>query len=396
MTLLSQLPAEILQLISTYLVSPKLGFSDNGILNLRLTCRALCLKTQYEFGRAAFSTLRLDLHSKTLQRLLDICRVPAYGEAVKKLVFAHWGDEYIPFPAVANEKRERDEEEGGRLEGQVRFVLQQIFEEAFSGTPNQKEIVLVTPLIARFRRHEYTLEAGLGGTKDRGLNVEEFCLPMSQLYGLLAQALATAKVHISSLETTRSLMPRRQRLWSVGCISTQSLKSTAQALNNMQHLKISLNASGTSNEDGYLGDALRCMPLLTRLDLRFHGRASTWMGGPDPGFESPSVAALRALPQVHFPRLTTFALRAARVEENMLRNFLLAHKKTLERIALCYVTLEEDVGWGTILASMLDNLELLEEFCVATNYNARAGPGTFDLMGREAIVQRLGGILGRV
>jgi hypothetical protein len=401
MAALSQLPAEILTLISSYLVAPELGFSDAGLLSLRLTCRALCLKTQYKFGRTAFSTLRLDLHSKTLQRLLDICRVPAHGEAVKKLVFAHWGDEYISFPAVGDEMRgegngEEKEGRGGELENQVLFVVKHIFEEAISATPNLKEIVLVTPLIARFRRHGYTLEAGLGDTRDRDLKVEEFCLPMSQLYDLLAQALATTKVNISSLETTKPLMPSRQRLWSVGCISTQSLKGTAHALRSMQHLTISLRASETSNDDGYLGAALRCMPLLTRLDIRFHSRASPWTGSHDPGLEPPSVAALRALPHVHFPRLTTFALGRAQIEERVLRNFLLAHTTTLERVGLCYVTLEQNVGWGSILASMLDNLKRLQELCVATSYNVRAGPGTFDLVGREAIVQHLGGKLGRV
>ena len=79
----------------------------------------------------------------------------------------------------------------------------------------------------------------------------------------------------------------------------------------------------------------------------------------------------------------------------MLREFLKKHKQTLDRVAMCYVTLEGDAGWGSILALIYDSLERLEELCVATSYNATRGPGTFDLVGREAIVQRLESILGR-
>ncbi len=54
---------------------------------------------------AAFSTLRLDLHPKTLQHLRLVLKQPAFGGLVKKIVFAHWGDDYVSFPFI-----ERDEE----------------------------------------------------------------------------------------------------------------------------------------------------------------------------------------------------------------------------------------------------------------------------------------------
>ncbi|KAH7386679.1 hypothetical protein DE146DRAFT_583905, partial [Phaeosphaeria sp. MPI-PUGE-AT-0046c] len=186
MPLLSDLPAEVLHRITRYLVNPKIGFSDDGLCNLRLTCRALCLKTQYEFGRAAFSTLRLDLHPKTLQRLLTICRLPAFGEAVKKIVLAHWGDEYITFPLVSDDARGEK-----RLEDQVLFVMTKIFEESFNGMPSLKEIVMVTPCIARFRRHQYNLDAGFPKSAQDGgaLTVEEFCLTLDRLYVLVGKAL---------------------------------------------------------------------------------------------------------------------------------------------------------------------------------------------------------------
>lgn len=393
MPLLSDLPAEILHQITRYLVLPQIGFSDAGLCSLRLTCRALCLKTQYEFGRAAFSTLRLDLHPKTLQRLLTICRRPAFGQAVKKIVFAHWGDEYITFPAVSDDERGK----GELLETQVQFVLKEIFEEAFSGMPNLKEIVMVSPFVARFRRHEYSLDAGFSqAPQGSDVAFEETYLTMDSLYILLGKALTTTNTHISALETTGSLGPPGDNNWQVSSISTQSLQATAQALRCMEHLKITLDASETPNAGGYLGHALRDMSLLTRLDIRFHGRrAIIWTPSRDRPFRTAVVAAMRSLQHVHFPRLAALTLRTAQVDECVLVDFLLAHQKTLQSAALYYVDLVPEARWGSILALVLDDLENLEELHIATNYGSRAGPGTFDLMGRSAVVQRLSSIVGR-
>jgi hypothetical protein len=46
-------------------------------------------ETQSEFERAAFSTVWLDVHPKSLQLLLNISKRPVFKEVVKKVVFAH-------------------------------------------------------------------------------------------------------------------------------------------------------------------------------------------------------------------------------------------------------------------------------------------------------------------
>ena len=103
MTTFSTLPAEVLDHIAKYLVAPKLGFEDNGTVNLRLTCRTIYLNTQHDFARAAFSTLWLDLQPETLEWMLTVSKRPAYEEVVKQIVVAHWGSEIIPFPDIDDE-----------------------------------------------------------------------------------------------------------------------------------------------------------------------------------------------------------------------------------------------------------------------------------------------------
>jgi hypothetical protein len=150
MTCLLDLLTETLQNIAQYLTNSEIQSSeDNAICCLRLTCRALWLRTEYEFARTAFSTLRLDLYSNSLQRLLNISKRPAFGRAVKKLVFAHrqHTEECVAFSQAP------DGEAGGLME-QVLSVLGKIFEEIFTGTSNLKDVVVITPCEARFRRHD--------------------------------------------------------------------------------------------------------------------------------------------------------------------------------------------------------------------------------------------------
>ncbi|KAH6192379.1 hypothetical protein HBI53_210160 [Parastagonospora nodorum] len=184
MASLSALPTELLSQITRHLVTPKYGFEDNGICSLRLTCRALCLKTQYEFGKAAFSTLRLDLHAKLLQLLLNISKRPAFGEGVKQLVFAQLGDERIAFPSV-------EDDELDTLKEQVLFMLSQVFTEALPGLPNLQEVVIITPFAARFRRYDVIQGSSF---MDTSVWKEDYDVTVNVLHMLIAQAVGGAGI----------------------------------------------------------------------------------------------------------------------------------------------------------------------------------------------------------
>lgn len=151
MASLPKLPVEILDLIAGHLVEPRAGFLDLGICALRLTCRELYSKTLSLFRKSAFPTLRLDLHSKTLQSFSRLCRVPALGAGVKKVIFAQLGDEPIAFPGDIGE-----EENLFDLREQVLFVLRQVLSEAFQGMPNLEQVVILTPFCARFQRYRHS------------------------------------------------------------------------------------------------------------------------------------------------------------------------------------------------------------------------------------------------
>jgi hypothetical protein len=267
MSSLAALPTEILNQITLHLVTPKIGFEDNGICNLRLTCRALCLKTQYEFGRAAFSTLRVDLHPNTLQQLLNICKQPAFGQAVKKLLFAHWGDEYIAFPHVQDNRF-------GTIEEQVHFVLRQTYNASFRGLPNLKEVVFITPLIARFRRYSYALKPSLANIP---VAKEECAVTMEALYTLVMQAIADADVHVSSLEVMRAETPSLERDIPVAYIYEDAFATTSKALKHVERLAITIHQSHRYTEDGSspFGQVLKTLPLLNHLDVTFARRTQS-------------------------------------------------------------------------------------------------------------------------
>jgi hypothetical protein len=206
MACLLDLPTEILHHIAQYLAeTPIRNCEDHKFCNLRLTCRTPCIKTECECSRTAFSTVRLGLHSKNLQRLLNISKRPALGKAVKKLVFVHreHPHEYVAFP-------QPPDDEAGDFKEQVLSVLGKIFEETFSGTPNLKEIVIVTPCEARFRRHNDVLPAdfmAMDRASNDAIHIEEVRVTAEALYILITQALIHTGVHLSAfgMEITGSV-----------------------------------------------------------------------------------------------------------------------------------------------------------------------------------------------
>ncbi|KAH6622048.1 hypothetical protein C7974DRAFT_397570 [Boeremia exigua] len=90
MTALADLPAELLSRIAFHLFDThpqSHKFEDNGFRSFRLSCRCLESKTRYTFERAAFSTMTVTLHAKSLSRLRDVSRHVLFGKLIKKLVF---------------------------------------------------------------------------------------------------------------------------------------------------------------------------------------------------------------------------------------------------------------------------------------------------------------------
>ncbi|KAH8724772.1 hypothetical protein GQ44DRAFT_580061, partial [Phaeosphaeriaceae sp. PMI808] len=188
MSPLSSLPSEILSQIAQrlftvvlYATTPKFNFQDHGICSLRLTCRSIYLKIQYDFSKAAFSSLKLNFHPEALQRRLAICRHPAFGKAVKQLAFQRCEDDQIAFPLV---------EEEGTVIDQVLFVLKQILEDILSHTPNLEEIVIITPFLTRFHRYQAPSWAEFATVNIDKLKAEQFVITVDPLWNLVTSTVA--------------------------------------------------------------------------------------------------------------------------------------------------------------------------------------------------------------
>jgi hypothetical protein len=309
MAFLSDLPTELISLAAQHLVTPgSHGFKDNGIRNLRLTCRSLCLKSQHEFGEAAFSTFMLDLHPTTLQRWSSICKRPAFGRAVKKMTFAHSGDEHIMFPPV-------QDDESGRLEEQVGFVLDEIFKVAFSAMPNLKEIIVFTPFLARFVR-------GSAMAMNDTFQVEECRVTMEMLYILVTKTIADTQVYLWTLRITRLRTSAASAPYPYG-VSVRGHPSgniTGPGVHRV--LEVPIYARENAYNIGSLGQKVTSMPGLTHLDISFHSHPPKW-----PQDRDSAVAKLtQSLQIVHFPQLSFLSMRNITVDQAVLRDFLRAHQ----------------------------------------------------------------------
>jgi hypothetical protein len=394
MACLLDLPTEILQQIAGHLARITIqGFEDHGICNLRLACRSLCLKTEYEFGRAAFSTLQLDLHSKTLQRLLHTCKRPAFGEAVKKLIFAHreHAREYVAFPHVP------DEESGG-LEEQVLFVLKSVLDEAFGGTPNLREVVILTPCDALFRRHDYIPPVGLMAmslASNDAIHVEETRVKGETLYALVTRALIDAGLRISAFQLPSE--GRRHQKWYLPAVSiTEStLAATSEALKHVERLEVMIRCDKDLGPPASLGQTLSTMSLLTQLELRI--TQAVISPGPRHIID-PTTAAIQSLHDVHLPRLACLTFSEVTFDECVLRKFLLTHTSTLQTISLQNVYLGRYERWDAIIALLFDemvSLTTLHLAGVGVDLRQPSLWGKVSLNGRDSVMDELRNMLGR-
>jgi hypothetical protein len=393
MACLSDLPIEILQQIAGHLVRNRIErFEDHGIYNLRLTCRALCLKTEYEFGRAAFSTLQLDLHSKTLQRFLKICRRPAFGKAIKKLIFAHREHprEYVAFPQVS-------EEESGNLEEQVLFVLKSVLDEAFDGTPNLKEVVILTPCNAPFRRHDYIPLKGLMAMDcpiNDAIHVEETRIKAETLYTLITRALIDAEIHLSAfqLESTGNAYP--EPYLPAISINESTLAATSEALKYVERFTVKIRSDENFGPRISLGQTLSTMSSLARLELRMAAAASSPYTRSS---DYATTAAIQSLHYAHLPHLTRLKICYVMFDERVLYSFFQSHTATLRSISLTDIYLGKGEQWQAIFALLLDEMASLTTLHIqhlrVNSQTPRRGEISF--AGRDALTNGLRNILGR-
>jgi hypothetical protein len=73
MAALVDLPTELLSRIASFLFqfdpASHDAYEDHWFCSLRLSCRAIETETQHTFERAAFSTVAVTLHAKSLEAL---------------------------------------------------------------------------------------------------------------------------------------------------------------------------------------------------------------------------------------------------------------------------------------------------------------------------------------
>lgn len=402
MASLHGLPCEILNRIAQCLMSAKIGFEDNGICNLRLTCRGLCLKTQYEFGRAAFSTLRLDLHPKTLQRFLTICQCPSFGKAVKKIVFAHFGDEYISFPDVEEDEPDADldEKRSSRFERHVQFVLRKILKQGFGGMKNLQEVVMVTPYAARFHQSQSMEDLARKGLSEGNTDFPALQITVTAdlLFAYVAEAAIQSETHLTKFEITKVTLPYDHRFYGVFSIYDQTFARSIPALSHLEQLKLNLYVGGIGKTNpgichftdrARLSDMLNTMQQLTSLDILFGVQYIVPANSPS------ILKAMRYFGDVQLPSLKILKLMRAAVLQDALAMFLVKHEATLGSLHCYDVQIAYEGSWYLILSIILDDMLVLNELRLE---HVRQGPkrlfttregmyqSTFTFLGREAVV----------
>jgi hypothetical protein len=262
-------------------------------------------ESQHEFGEAAFSPFMLDLHPTTLQRWSDICKRPAFGEAVKKIASAHSSDEHIDLPQVQDGDR-------WQLEEQVGFVLEKIFNVAFSA--------------------------------------------MEMLYMLITKAITDTGVQLAKLCIMKSGRPRLQHHLRTAYLSGDTLATISRALEYIEHLEISIYARQDAYNIGSLGRVLTSTSGLTHLDISFAGHAPCWARDRDN-----AVAGLtQSLLDVHIPRMSFLAMRNVTIDEAVLRSTLRAHQFTLRSFTLGCIYVDQG-HLNSVLALLLKYISCLEE-----------------------------------
>jgi hypothetical protein len=173
MASLIDLPAELLSRIASHLFCSDPAFhdayEDYGFCSLRLSCRGIEAKTRYAFERAAFSTVAVTLHARSLQRLHNIASQVRAGRLIKKLVFAKAFHQIFDQTIATSESvrqheyasygvielpRDGDDgvypNDGLTLKERVHFGLQDVFAKIVALTPNLRGLVIERNFMASF------------------------------------------------------------------------------------------------------------------------------------------------------------------------------------------------------------------------------------------------------
>jgi hypothetical protein len=177
MAALIDLPPELLSRIASYLfqfdAAPYDVYEDHGFCSLRLSCRAIETKTRHTFERAAFSTVAVTLHAKSLQALYITASQKRFGGLIKKLVFRkvhhpvydapvgtstsffrvprqHEYGSYgvIELPRVGDDGVYPND--GLTLKERVHLGLQDVFAKTVASTPNLRELAVEQDFMASF------------------------------------------------------------------------------------------------------------------------------------------------------------------------------------------------------------------------------------------------------
>jgi hypothetical protein len=284
------------------------------------------------------------------------------------------------------------------LEEQVLFVLRKILGEAFGGTPNLKEVAIITPCEAAFRRHNYVSPTGIMASdcdNNDVIHVEESRVTAEVLYTLTTRALVDAEVHVSAFQLASTGLAYPKKYLPNVSITETTLAATSRALQHVERFEVMIHHNETLNPSISLGRTLGTMASLTRLQLRIaHARGFSYPRHCDYS----TTAAIQSLRDVHLPRLTCLTVYYVTFDESVLRSFLLSHASTLQSIALENVYLGKSEQWHAIVALLLDEMVCLNTLHLTgpgVDVTQPSSWGKVDLVGRDPLMIGLCNMLER-
>lgn len=424
MALLTGIPAELLSRIASHLFSSghlKDKFKDDGFCNLRLSCRALELKTRFIFERAAFSSRRVTLRACSLLRLRDISHHPHFGKLIKKLVFVkakhpvydvetiplgpegpYRFHQYAQYGVIELPKHGSDGVYPNRsftLRNRVQLGLQGCLDAIMAHTPNLKHVVIKENFMACFwldspsRQEQLNQQAQCryqsnvnsdsepdsvdkenedydNDDVDDPNSIEAHVYSDHLLY-LVMRAAQRNGIRLSSLNSTNT---------ASSAIRARTFVEVASALHDLKHLDIGLSASNPTKlrrMDGTalyglegarpvaksLGHAINSLRDLQSLELAFDDLY--W----EENRHISVSQSLRGLGDRPFKHLSSVGIRDVAFEGSDLFNFVKQQKSTIRRLLLSYITLPNVEDWRLLLAMVLESLLLLTELeCTYLSY----------------------------
>jgi hypothetical protein len=294
-----------------------------------------------------------------------------FGFGCKKIVFAHWPDEFIKFPVVEEDMGDV-EKEGNKLERQVRYVLREIFIKAFANLKSPETVAIIIPFAARFQRFdsclrgEDLLSVDCEGKDDYRplhrrpleLHVENFYVTVDDLWTLFTMAisLSPASSPLTSLTTTPSCFHNCNASFPAAFgIQDHTLAAQLPALKHLKQLRTHIFIDKGFTENSVLSDALNSMPELERLGLRFLVQRE-----PPEGLLLPRFSVLRSLEDMYLQFLLRLSFVHVDVPEDVFKTFFSNHSKTSRWLELLNIQLLSAGRWRLVLQLLLDNAVVLE------------------------------------